>query len=412
MKAKQFIPLLVVCAVVCLGGWLVMEQNRADWNDAQSVEGVVDIVTDPNALLLPDFPLNDIQRVVVTSKENTVTLAKVDKTWGVASQHGYPADFSKIADFLKKVADLQAGHVMSIGENRYGRLELNLPDKEEQTGTLVEFFNKSDGLVEKLVLGKQMTSKPSGEGSQQYGGYPVGRYILTQSGTVAQVKESFSSVSDNSDGWIDTAFFQVDKLKSGIAYLGDSMLWQVARDTENGDITYRSDVPEGRELDTTKVTQVDSTLKSPRFKSIADPAASDEELGFTAGRRFVAETFDNATYTISIGSKNGTGDYPVRVKVDYIAPPAPDAPAEETPEAKAERETKHAESVAEATHKYEQDQARYGAWTYLVYSYSVDELLFQAADFLKELESEKPEGEGDGDDDGGPSFGPPIPFAP
>jgi hypothetical protein len=235
--------------------------------------------------------------------------------------------------------------------------------------------------------------KPAQEGSGSYGGYPDGRYLLKpQSGTVALVTEAFSDISDSSDNWLDKTFFKLDKIKRGTAKQGNTVVWSVKREAENDSLEL--DLPGAigpeEELDKSEVSQVDSALRYPSFNKIVDPATSDDELGFAGDdtRRFIAESFDGFTYTVDVGKKLDDGDYPMRVAVAYLEPPMPEAPEDETPEDKGKRETEHKEKIVEAQEKFKTEFDRFKSWTYLVSSYTIEDLILERKDFVKAKEKE------------------------
>ena len=392
MKAKHLIPLVIICVAATIVGALVLKRSGQLWGTAEGEE-IVDI--DKDALLLPDFPINDIARIVITTKQNTVGLAKKDGTWRCLDLFDYPADFAKIKTLLRVIADLQAGHILEVGEKRYERLGVNVPDKSESESTLLQFHDKTDGIVGSIVLGDTKTRESGGP----YGPRPIGRYVRV-SKTVALVTENFWSVQETSDLWIDKEFCEIDELKSAVAYDGDTEVWRIERPDKGSLLDYKAPVPEGRELDTGKLSQVGNALRRPSFKSIADPAKSDEELGLANARRVVIEGFDGFNYTLFVGAENEEGDHAVRVTVGkYNRPPPPEAPADESPGDKAEREKAYDKSAKDAAARYKRQKARFGQWPFIVYSYSIDELLYQPDDFLKALEDDA-DAEADAEDDG------------
>ncbi len=404
MKAKHLIPLVIICVAATIIGALVLKRSGQLWGTAEREE-IVDI--DKDALLLPDFPINDVARIVITTKENTVELAKKDGTWRCRDLFDYPVDFAKVKTLLRVIADLEAGHILEVGEKRYERLGVNVPDKGESASTLLQFHDKTDGIVGSIVLGNTKTRESGGP----YGPRPIGRYVRVNR-TVSLVTETFWSVQETSDLWIDKTFCEIDELKRAVAYDGDTEVWRIERDDKGSLLDYKAPVPEGRELDTGKLSQVGNALRRPSFKSIADPAASDEDLGLANARRVTIEGFDGFNYTLFVGAKNEEGDHAVRVTVGkYNVPSVPEPPDDEPLEVKAEREKTHDKSVKDATARYERQKVRFAQWPFIVNSYSIGELLYQPDDFLKALEDDA-DAESDGDAGAGtntvPFFTPPA----
>ena len=389
MKKGQLFILLVLCVVVGSLGWFVKKSSRQSWEQQDSAIG---------ELLFPEFPLNDITKLLITSKENSVELVKDSDAWVVKTAHSYYADFSKIADLLKDVADLKILQKIEIGPDDLGRLELNEPDKESETGTRVEFFSNKGSSLGKILLGKQHMRKASGNAGQFGGGgeWPDGRYILQPTTTiVALVSETFSSVVTDSDSWLDKTFIKIEKIKKATTKEGGNIIWSIHRENEGSPLVLSGDIDEGYEVDTSKLNAIDSSLRYANFNTIASSESPEEELGFAEGRTYVAETFDGFTYTIDIGKKGDDDNYPIKVLIQYAEPEAPASSEDETEEQKAKKEEEFREKIAQNREKFETESKRYSDWVYMVSSYTVDNLLLDRSELIKKKEEKTDDGKAD-----------------
>ena len=55
--------------------------------------------------VLPNLPVNRVGKIVITSKDGITTVAKSKDKWVVASRFNYPANFDKVADAIRELAN-------------------------------------------------------------------------------------------------------------------------------------------------------------------------------------------------------------------------------------------------------------------------------------------------------------------
>jgi len=377
MKTGQLITLFIICGIVLGVGFFVQKKNQQDL--VQQTTGVGD-------KLFPEFPVNEVQRMVITTKENYVELAQDGDTWRVKNHHGYHADFVKIADFLKKVMDLKILQTIEVGKPDYGRLELNDPEKAADTGIRVELFGKTDALIGRFILGKQHMRKREGSAASLFGGggdYPDGRYVLnTKTATVALVAETFTDVKEKSADWLDKSFVKIEKIKTGVLKEGDAELWRVSREKEADALSLSGEIKDDYEANTGRISSIDNALRYANFKDIADPAQA-ETFGFDNGKTYTVETFDGIRYTVAIGTKTDDDNYPAKITMAFNPPPLPAGADDEKPEDKAVREQAHKVKLATAKETYETESTRYRDWVYLLPSYTINSLVVERDELIK-----------------------------
>ena len=387
MKKGQLFILLILCLIVGGAGWYLKKNSQQAWEEQDSGIG---------QLLFSDFPLNDITRLTVSAKKESVELVKESDHWTVKSAHSYYADFSKIADFLKTISDLKILQKVEIEENDLGRLELNEPDADADTGIKVEFFNKKDTSIGKLLLGKQHMRKTEGSAGQfgGGGGYPDGRYIFQpKTKVVALVSETFSNITGDSSSWLDKSFIKVDKIKRATVKQGEGIIWTVYREKEDDSLALEGDIEENREVDQSKLSGIDSSFRYANFNKIADPTTPEEELGFSEGRLYTAETFDGFVYAINIGKKAEDGEYPIKISINYNEPQPPASLADEPEEEKVKKEEEFAKQLTENKEKFEKESKRYSKWVFMVASHTIDDLLLNREELTKEKEKKEDQDE-------------------
>ena len=121
MNRKQLAILIFAVAVLGIAGLMLRKGDQQTWQGAEGVAG---------QKLIKDFPLNDVEQVVLKQTSNQLTLAKKGDVWTVTERNGYGANFQTISDFLRKVWELKMVQPVEVGPSQLGRLELLSPDKE------------------------------------------------------------------------------------------------------------------------------------------------------------------------------------------------------------------------------------------------------------------------------------------
>jgi len=96
---------------------------------------------------------------------------KKDDLWRVKERAEYPANFTELGDFLRKVQELKTIEEVKVGPSQMGRLELNSPDKGgSNTATVVEFKDGKGGNLKSLLLGKKYSKSAPDDSSPMGGG--------------------------------------------------------------------------------------------------------------------------------------------------------------------------------------------------------------------------------------------------
>lgn len=379
MKIKQLLILIVLCAIVGYAGFMLRKKEKTAWDSSAHSMG---------QKLFAEFPVNDISRIVIRTKDRSAELAKDGDTWIVRSNFSYYADFVKVGNFLKTVRDLKATQVLQVDANDFGRLDLNEPGAESGTGTVIEFYDKNDSVSGKLVLGKEHLRQERAGG---YGGgsWPDGRYVYqSQTKISALVSETFTDIRDDGDSWVDKEFVKLDKIRRATAKSGDAVLWTVSRKTDDGPLKIEGEIAADEEANGSKVSGIDGALRYLRFKAVADPSIAEDTYGFASGRQFIADSLDGITYALQIGQKNADGDYPVKVAISFQEPALPSGPDDETAEDKTKREEEFKKKIEEAKKKAENESQRFPKWVFIIPSHSITNLILERAELVKKKSAE------------------------
>lgn len=374
MNRKQFLTLLVLVAVIGGAGLLVNKQRQGDWQQSSAGGG---------QKLADKLDVNAVAAVTIKSSAGELNLTKSGDAWVVKERGDYSANFSNIADLIRKFADVKAVQTEQVGASQYARLELQAPGDGEGKGTLVELKGKDGKALKSVVLGKKQLKKSEG-GPFGGGEFPVGRWVrdTASKDTVIVTSEQFSDAEPKPENWLDKEFLKVEKLKSvAVSYATNAAGgWKATRETEGAEWKL-ADVKAGENVDTNKLSALGSPLSSPSFSDVvANP--QPDKLGLDKPATLVLETFDGFTYTAKAGTASGD-NYPFQIAVAANFPKARTPGKDEKPEDKDKLDKEFAEAQKKLSEKFAADQ-KYAKWTYLVSKYTLDSVLKSRADLMVE----------------------------
>lgn len=384
MKSKQLLILLGATVVLVAVGLVINRSRQSGWQTAAG-EG--------EKLVLPGFPVNDVARFVVTDKDGTTEIGKkTDGRWCVAGRYGYPANYGTVSDFLRDLSQLQTAQAVSVGESQYSRLDLLSPDKGENSGREVVFYSEGDKKVGSILLGKEHERKS--EGPSQFGGgggWPDGRYVLVPgTGKVSLVSKTFSSVGTKPKDWLDKEFVKIGDMKTGALTEDGKEVWRVSREKKGDDMKLVG-LAEGEEQDDTDVRSIGNAFSWANFDDIADPALAPAETGMDKAKVFTATDFDGFDYEIRIGKETTDSKFHVAVAVAFNGAAERVAEENESPEDKQKKDDEFKKKLDENKKKAADLKKRLDGWVYIVSKYTVEKLLLERKDLIKEKKEEKKE---------------------
>lgn len=401
MNRKQFVVLIIVgLAVGALGFYLA--NKRKESYSASSFQ------TDER--VIKDFPMNDVAHLRIKQGTNEVNLVR-GETWGIKERWNYPASFTEISEFLRKMWELKPVQDVEVGASQFGRLELNTDGQAPASGTLVEFKDAKAANLKSIVLGKKyLKEAPAGGMGGMDGGFPAGRYVLVpETKKVWLVNESFSNIETKPEQWLEKEFFKIEKVKSiSVTAPNPTNTWSLSRETENGEWKM-ADLKEGENFDASKASTLNYALSSPNFNDVASPEAKPEEIGMKEPTVAKLQTFDGLDYTVTIGGNTNEETLYLKMSVAGELPKERAAGKDEKPEDKEKLDKEFKEKNEKLQEKLKNEQ-RFANWTYVVSKYTVDPLLKPRTDFMADKKEEKKEG--DAPASSPEAAAPPIPTLP
>lgn len=388
--------------VVRLGIVLIVLVAAAVWSSRSPSTGN-GLSATPGGVLLPGLDVNAVASIIIRTPDENVHITRKDDTWVASSLYDYPADFSKIRSELRGLSDLKVGQVVRGGDDLLDEFGLSTNVTE------ISLQDAGGGEVAALRLGADRMAQSGG----QFGGYPDGQYLRVADGPVVLVPKSLTGFSSRSIDWVDTKFVQVpapDIVTVGVTAPDEAYVLHIG---ENNAFTVEG-MGENETVDASTANRLRGALNYLTFSGVADPVASDAELGMDAATRYEVSTRDGFTYVFLVGAEAENGRH-VRVTVQYTepAPPTREDAAALVEESEGEEEAAdsedriaaklaelteaHTTTVAEAKKKAD-DLAQFAPWTFVISTYNADAMTF-ARDKLVKIEEPEPKEDSSGQGD-------------
>ncbi len=391
MKSKSFLILTLICAVLGSLAWILLQDKKPA------------AISAPDAQILADTDVNAAASLSLRAAEDTLTLEKTGDIWTVTERYGYPADFGKIVDLIKKLKEMKSGRQFAVTDAIRDRLGLH--DPEGDTG---ETDTRAVRVVLKDASGKVLADLFIGKAREADAGYG-GHYLLPAgSDTVLLVDREFSVKDQKPGDWLDKELLDIapDSVKQVIVRAADdTVLFTIARE-KKGAAPSLTPMPEGRKGNQGKLTALMGALSSFRIEDVADPALPEDETGLGAAASLEFHQFDGTVTRIrasTVKEGENTRVY-CRVSVSFEAPEAApeagenadagentDAAAPDDEAGKTEKAKEDAPDPAALAAAAEKTNARIGKWTFIVPQWKAERLSAELETYLEEIKEEKPE---------------------
>ncbi|WP_372794261.1 DUF4340 domain-containing protein [Pontiella sp.] len=286
MNKKKLIGMAVALVVLVS---LAVVQNQGGKNRRTVADAGI-------TTLFRGLELNRIDGVDISSDGNCAELAKKDGQWVVASLYSYPADFKKLADALQDAAAVEVGapvRASNVDEAEYG-------------------LDDAKSIVLKSG-GQPVLSLEVGARREASSGWANQHFIRKDGAAdIYLVDYDFRPFAEEPEDWMDTELIHVSSSDIVSVNVGDVELQAVSNNWILADLEEDTE-----ELQSTEANKLRSALQYLNCTTVADPALSDPELGFTNAVIYTAST-TNKTYTVSVGGEAEEGRY-VRLSGDVPA---------------------------------------------------------------------------------------------
>jgi hypothetical protein len=310
MNKKTIFILLVVLAVLAGVGRSILVHNSGTPSGTDAM----------GALLFETLPANDITSIEIERPGDSVILVKTGTGWIVENRFGYPADFSRITDLVRKVKQTKVGRKFPATESVKKRLSLMPPDHKESVetdkGTRIRMKNKGEAVLVDLLLGS--TRK------QEEKGIPDSQFVIVGAGKdIYWVDQIFSSFETAVPSWLMKSPVKVPKQDiQKITCVGPdgTMRYSFERAEKGKNFALVSPPTKGT-VKQSALNQLAGALTGLEIEDVADPSNPPESLADGISPRLDYTLFDGITYHVypGITCSPGIPCY-LRIQVDYERP--------------------------------------------------------------------------------------------
>jgi hypothetical protein len=372
MKRQQLYFLIGAALVLAIAGTIFQLVWSAGWKG-----GATD--AEPFAKL----PVNSVEKLVIKSAKDKVTLQKASDIWTVAERNGYPADFSKIRELMTSLWEFKAVRQLDIGPSQFGRLNIVAPGQGDHSGVELDLSDAGGKSIKSLIFGKIFGGDNGSGDDEEEGPSGSGRFVYdpSEKDKVYLSKENFDTVDASPKNWLDKDFIKAEgvrEVERPSSSGGDG--WKVSKKDEKAAWELAEAKP-GETLNTNVLASLASF--SPSFEDVKPANAPDSETGLNKAVTVNLETFDGFKYTLEIGGEAPDQSRFFRFKVSA------DLPAKRTPEPNESPDDKKKKDD-EFNKQQEALKTRLAAeqklqnWIFEVESYSLETFLKPRKDILKE----------------------------
>jgi hypothetical protein len=309
LNARIAAILVVLLAVLGGGALLYQQQERARRPDNVGTLG---------RTLLQDLKAADIAAIRIAEPKATLTLQRKDDGWVIAERGEFPADLSRVREFVLKTIGLKVGQSEPLGDKDRARLNL------DASGTRIEFLDASEKSLGALIVGRKYFKR---EVENPDKAIPDGRFIGLpgEAGTAYLVADPLTQASARSAEWIDRGSFQVEKVKTlEVRYPGGGG-YRIERAGDSPDWKLAGAKP-GEKLDISRANAASYSLQLLELADVAPKDASEDVKmsGLDQPTLIDATTLEGASYQIKVGKLAGDNYY-VRFGATNLKADAKDA---------------------------------------------------------------------------------------
>jgi hypothetical protein len=300
MRFRTLLILTVLLAVLAGAGVAVIRLNTPRSPDSAMGD-----------YLLRDLPVNDIASIGIKGSSSQVRLEKKDGRWVVADRFGYPAEFSKIAEFVRALRNAKTGRRFEASEETLARMSLIDPYKEEipesHKGIEVLLQTEAEKPLAHLVLGSPRSSETGASG---------GRYVKVKgSSEVYLIDATLAQYKPSPPEWLEKDLLDVPApdVKELACTEGGNDIYRFERSEKESSLEPVV-FPHREKIDRQAVDKLAGALASFRIEDVV-PASQIDETTFGVCVEY--RLFDGKKISLYPGMAGGENGEPVlRISVD------------------------------------------------------------------------------------------------
>lgn len=364
---------VLVGLLVLLGGgaaWYYRQDNRST---------TVESLGKP---LLADLKAAQVATIEIQQPDGTLTLARKGERWVIAERADFPADATKVRDFLLKLIELKIGQNEPLAATDRPRLQLAETGKEGAATRLV--LKAADGkLLGTLLVGKKYFKGATPDNADRVPG--DGRFVMlpTTTDRVFIVSDPLAQASAKTALWVQTDGIAVANPVMMEMRFHDGERWRINK--LDGNQGWKLDpLKPGEKAEQSKLSGAAYGLYELKISDVAAPGLSDADAGLDKAITVTAESQEGARYVLKLGKpREQDAAIHARITVEKAPEVQPRVPyKDEKPEDKEKYDKEYYERFAKDQNRYAREKAL-AAWTVMIPLKSLNEVLKRRADLLE-----------------------------
>jgi hypothetical protein len=271
--------------------------------------------------LFADFPANRIAAIELIHVTGSLNLRRQNDIWVVVERFGFPADFEKITDLVRRVTQMRIGSSFEILPDMLGPLQLHDPREvlvpETYKGMRIVFKDADHQPLLDIIVGK---ARETTAGS--------GNYVLPQQSRLGYlVDENLRRFGRQSPDWIQSKLLDVDPEAIERVVCEDpesgGVLYTLQRPAPGQDPIWIGGDPEGGQR-TFRVDTVYRALANLSVDDVAAPAGIADTPLFENRPRLAYHLYDGTVYYIYPGDPVPDTDDQFYFRIQVAAQPVAD----------------------------------------------------------------------------------------
>jgi hypothetical protein len=291
LKPKTLLTLFVALCVAASAAWFL--KSREDRRADPGVSG---------KRLFKGLDVNQIAQISLRGASSHVDLIRGESVWTVKDRWGYPADFEKLTDFVRKLAGLKVGREFAGSDETLSRLSLLSPGGDGENapvagrGTRAVFKNEAGDVMADLILGKARNA-PSGAG---------GHYVrMGEEPGVFLVDKSFRFLETEPAQWMENRILdipadEVERIDCLVRSKGKTRKRYSLKRPARGKPPELVGMPKGKKLQASEADGIFKALSPFYIEDVADPG---KKWGQTFDKKpfYAYRLYDGTVYTVLPG---------------------------------------------------------------------------------------------------------------
>jgi hypothetical protein len=290
MNSKTLVILIAASFLATAAALVALNQSKAATEDTIQVEAFW-----PN---LKDT-INDADKLVITTNDDQVTLAKDGDLWTVPQKEGYPASLENVRRLLLEISAIETIEPKTKNPDLFSKIDLVDPeDDAESNGVKIEVFDGSSALAS-FIAGKRKAAEF---------GSTVDPMLFVRKTDENQTWLAKGSISAKKPitQWMDNVLLSLTmgQVREAKLEFGDGEVVEISKQRPSDNLYDLKDMPEGFEFTYPSVTQgIVRPLNRMTLNDIVEPESIDFSSTETVKSTFL--TFEGMTITAHVLDQDG-----------------------------------------------------------------------------------------------------------